>query len=101
ITTIYLLTSTVTIPIYGKLSDLFGRKTIFLVGIVILLLGSALSGAAQTMTQLVLFRGLQGLGAGGLQPVSAAVVADLFPPRERGRWTGITSSAYTLAIIIG
>src|SRR5258708_7426540 len=101
VTTIYLLTSTVTIPIYGKLSDLFGRKPIFLIGIVIFLVGSMLSGAAQSMTQLVIFRALQGIGAGGLQPIATAVVADLFPPRERGRWVGITSSSYALASIVG
>jgi EmrB/QacA subfamily drug resistance transporter len=101
VTTIYLLTSTVTIPIYGKLSDLLGRKPIFLVGIVIFLTGSALSGVAHSMTQLVIFRALQGIGAGGLQPIATAVVGDLFPPRERGRWVGITSSSYALAAIVG
>jgi EmrB/QacA subfamily drug resistance transporter len=101
VTTIYLLTSTVTIPIYGKLSDLLGRKPIFLVGIVVFLSGSALSGAAHSMTQLVIFRALQGIGAGGLQPIATAVVGDLFPPRERGRWVGITSSSYALASIVG
>src|SRR5579859_8104929 len=101
VTTIYLLTSTVTIPIYGKLSDLLGRKPIFLVGIVIFLIGSALSVAAQSMTQLVIFRAFQGIGAGALQPIATAVVGDLFPPRERGRWVGITSSSYALASIVG
>ncbi len=86
---------------YGKLSDLLGRKPIFLVGIVIFLTGSALSGAAHSMTQLVIFRALQGIGAGGLQPIATAVVGDLFPPRERGRWVGITSSSYALASIVG
>jgi EmrB/QacA subfamily drug resistance transporter len=101
ITTIFLLTSTVTIPIYGKLSDLFGRKAIFLAAITIFLIGSALCGAAQGMAQLVIFRALQGIGAGGLQPIASAVVADLFPPRQRGRWVGITSSSYALAAIVG
>jgi EmrB/QacA subfamily drug resistance transporter len=101
ITTIYLLTSTVTIPIYGKLSDLLGRKAIFLAAITIFLIGSALCGAAQSMTQLVIFRALQGIGAGGLQPIASAVVADLFPPRQRGRWVGVTSSSYALAAIVG
>src|SRR6266480_4315242 len=84
VTTIYLLTSTVTIPIYGKLSDLFGRKAIFLFALVVFLIGSMLSGTAQNMAQLVVFRGLQGIGAGGLQPIATAVVGDLFSPRERG-----------------
>jgi EmrB/QacA subfamily drug resistance transporter len=101
ITTIYLLTSTVTIPMYGKLSDLLGRKAIFLAAITIFLIGSALCGVAQSMTQLVIFRALQGIGAGGLQPIASAVVADLFPPRQRGRWVGITSSSYALAAIVG
>jgi EmrB/QacA subfamily drug resistance transporter len=101
ITTIFLLTSTVTIPIYGKLSDLFGRKVIFLAAITIFLIGSALCGAAQSMTHLVIFRALQGTGAGGLQPIASAVVADLFSPRQRGRWVGITSSSYALASIVG
>lgn len=101
VTTVYLLTSTVTIPIVGKLSDLLGRKRLFLVSLLIFLLGSGLAGAAQSMMQLVLFRALQGIGAGGLQPLGAAIVADLFPPRERGRWMGITSSAAVLATIVG
>ncbi len=101
VTTIYLLTSTVTIPLYGKLSDLLGRKSIFMVALVIFLLGSVLSGTAQSMVQLVIFRALQGIGAGGLQPIATAVVGDLFPPRERGKWVGITSSSYALASIVG
>ena len=101
ITAIYLLTMTVTIPIYGKLSDLFGRKPIFLGCLVVFLTGSALSGVAQSMTQLITFRALQGIGAGGLESIAIAVVGDLFPPRERGKWIGITSSSYALASIVG
>jgi EmrB/QacA subfamily drug resistance transporter len=101
VTTAYLLTSTVPIPIYGKLSDLYGRKRIILFGIAVFLVGSALSGAAQTMNQLIAFRALQGLGAGALQPIAVAVVGDLFPPRERGKWQGVTGSTYALAAIIG
>lgn len=101
VATIYMLTSTVTIPVYGKLSDLFGRKTIFLIALVVFLIGSCLSGAAQTMTQLIIFRAFQGLGAGGLESTALAIVADLFPPRERGRWVGLTSSSYALASIVG
>ena len=101
VTTIYLLTSTVSIPLYGKLSDLFGRKSIFMVALVIFLLGSVLSGMSQSMIQLVIFRALQGIGAGGLQPIATAVVGDLFSPRERGKWVGITSSSYALASIVG
>ena len=101
VTAIYLLTMTVTIPIYGKLSDVLGRKPILLAALVIFLTGSALSGTAQSMTELITFRAFQGIGAGGLESVAIAVVGDLFPPRERGRWIGITSSSYALASIAG
>lgn len=101
VTTGYLLASTVMVPIYGKLSDLFGRKPIFLIGVVIFLSGSALSGAAQSMTQLILFRGLQGLGAGALMPLAQTVVGDLFSPRERGKWQGLTGAIFGLASILG
>ncbi len=101
ISTAYLLTSTVPIPIYGKLSDLFGRKPIMLFGIVVFLAGSALSGAAQTMYQLIAFRAFQGLGAAALQPIAIAIIGDLFPPRERGKWQGVSGSTYALAAILG
>ena len=101
VTAIYLLTMTVTIPIYGKLSDLFGRKPIFLSCLIVFLIGSALSGLAQSMTQLITFRALQGIGAGGLESIAIAVVGDLFSPRERGKWIGITGSSYALASIVG
>ncbi len=101
VTTAYLLTSTVMVPIYGKLSDLFGRKSIFLVGVVLFLIGSALSGAAQTMTQLIAFRAFQGLGAAALLPIAIAVVGDLFTPRERGKWQGVTGGVFGLSSIIG
>src|SRR5260370_39981407 len=84
VVTAYLLTSTTVVPIVGKLSDQFGRKGFLLTGIALFLLGSALAGAAQTMTQLILFRGLQGLGAGCMQTLVFTLVADLFPPAERG-----------------
>lgn len=101
VTTIYLLTSTVTIPVYGKLSDQFGRKPIFLFSIIVFLTGSALSGASQTMEQLIFFRALQGVGAGGLQPIAACIIGDLFPSRERGKWQGLLGSMYALAAILG
>lgn len=101
VTTAYLLTSTVMVPIYGKLSDLLGRKPIFLVGLIIFLTGSALSGAAQSMNQLISFRALQGLGAAALLPIAIAVVGDLFTPRERARWQGITGAVFGLSSIIG
>ncbi len=101
VSTAYLLTSTVPIPIYGKLSDLFGRKPIMLFGIVVFLAGSALSGAAQTMNQLIAFRAFQGLGAAALQPIAITIIGDLFPPRERGKWQGVSGSIYALAAILG
>jgi len=101
VSTAYLLTSTVTVPIYGKLSDLFGRKPIFLFGVVVFLLGSALSGASQTMNQLIAFRAFQGIGAGALMPIAIAIVGDLFTPRERGKWQGLTGGVWGLSAIIG
>ena len=101
VSTAYLLTSTVTVPIYGKLSDLFGRKPIFLFGIVLFLVGSALSGTSQSMTQLIAFRAFQGLGTGALTPIAIAVVGDLFTPRERGKWQGVTGAVFGLSAIIG
>src|SRR5712692_9825791 len=101
VSTAYLLTSTVPIPIYGKLSDLFGRKPIMLVGIVVFLTGSALCGAAQSMDQLIAFRAFQGLGAAALEPMAITIIGDLFPPRERGKWQGVSGSIYGLAAIFG
>lgn len=101
VVTAYLLTSTTVVPIVGKLSDQFGRKGFLLTGIALFLLGSALAGTAQTMTQLILFRGLQGLGAGFMQTLAFTLVADLFPPAERGRWQGIFVSVLSLALIVG
>ena len=101
VSTAYLLTSTVMVPIYGKLSDIFGRKPLFLFGIVIFLAGSALSGASQSMNQLIAFRAFQGIGAGALIPIAIAVVGDLFTPRERGKWQGLTGAVFGLSAIIG
>jgi EmrB/QacA subfamily drug resistance transporter len=101
VSTAYLLSSTVMVPIYGKLSDLLGRKPIFLFGVVIFLLGSALSGAAQSMNQLIAFRAFQGLGAGALLPIAIAIVGDLFTPRERGKWQGLTGAVWGFSSIVG
>ncbi len=101
VTTAYLLTSTVMVPIYGKLSDMFGRKPIFIFGLVVFLVGSALSGASQSMNELIAFRAFQGLGAGALLPIAIAVVGDLFTPRERARWQGVTGATFGLSSIIG
>src|SRR5579883_1560818 len=99
--TAYLLTSTTMTPIVGKLSDLFGRKWFVVVGIVIFLAGSALSGASQTMNQLILFRGLQGIGAGMIMSLVFTLIGDLFMPAERARWQGLFSGVFALASVIG
>src|SRR4051812_1801427 len=101
VVTAYLVASTVTIPVYGKLSDLYGRRRMFVVAIVIFLVGSALCGTATSMNELIAFRALQGLGAGGLIPLSQAAVADLFPPRERGRYQGFIGAVWATASVAG
>jgi EmrB/QacA subfamily drug resistance transporter len=97
----FLVAATVTVPLYGKLSDLYGRRRMFVVSISIFLLGSALCGAAQSMGQLIAFRALQGVGAGGLLPLAQAAIADLFSPRERGRYQGYIGSMWATAAIAG
>jgi EmrB/QacA subfamily drug resistance transporter len=99
--TIYLLTSTISVPFWGKLSDLYGRKPIFMIGIVIFLIGSALSGLSQNMAMLILFRGIQGIGAGSLFPVALAVIGDLFTPQERGRYQGLFGAVFGIAFVVG
>src|SRR3954471_19676336 len=101
VVTAYLLATTVTVPLYGKLSDLYGRRRLFVVSISIFLVGSALCGTAQTMGELIAFRALQGIGAGGLIPLSQAAVADLFSPRERGKYQGYIGSAWATAAVAG
>ena len=97
----YLVTSTAAIPVYGKLSDFFGRKPALVVGIVLFLIGSILSGLSQTMWELILFRGVQGLGAGALFPISLAVIGDLFTPAERGKYQGLFGAVFGVAFLVG
>jgi len=99
--TIYLLTSTISVPFWGKLSDLYGRKAMLVAGIAIFLAGSALSGLSTSMWQLILFRGIQGVGAGSLFPIALAVIGDLFTPAERGKYQGIFGAVFALAALVG
>ena len=101
VVTSYLLTSTVTTPLYGKISDLFGRKAIFEFAIVLFLAGSALSGLSGSMVQLILFRGVQGLGAGGLFSLALSIVGDVIPPRDRGRYQGYFGGVFGIASVVG
>ncbi len=101
VVTSYLLTSTVTVPLYGKLSDMWGRRKLFIPAIVIFLAGSALSGLSQNMTQLIVFRGIQGIGAGGMLPLAMAIIGDIFSPRERGKYQGYVGAVFASASIIG
>ncbi len=97
----YLLTSTATVPLYGRLADMVGRKPVFVAGIAVFLLGSALSGAAQSMPQLILFRGIQGLGAGAVQPIIFTIVGDLFTLQERARVQGFFSAVWGTSSVAG
>jgi EmrB/QacA subfamily drug resistance transporter len=99
--TIYLLTMTVTMPVWGSLSDRFGRRAVLFVGVVIFLVGSALCGLSQDMVQLIVFRGIQGLGAGAIVPISLATIGDLYPPADRARLQAAFSSLFVLAFLIG
>lgn len=99
--TAYLLTSTIGLPIYGKLGDLLGRKGVFQFAIVVFVAGSALAGRAETMDQLIAFRAVQGVGAGGLMIGVQAIIADIVPARERGRFMGLIGAAFGLASVAG
>ncbi len=98
---VYLLTSTVAMPLYGKVSDLYGRKPIMLLAMAIFLVGSMASGLSRTMTQLIMFRALQGAGAGGMQPVAITIIGDIFEPVERARMQGIFGAVWGVAAMSG
>lgn len=99
--TSFLLTSTTTVPIVGRLTDIYGRKPFYMAGIVILLLGSALAGSSQSVEQLIAFRIVQGLGAGMIMGIAFAIVGDVFTPVERGKWAGLMSGVFASASVLG
>jgi EmrB/QacA subfamily drug resistance transporter len=101
VVTSYLLASTVSTPIYGKLGDMYGRKPVFLAAILIFLAGSMLAGLSQSMGELIGFRALQGAGAGGLMVSAQAIIADIVPPRQRGRYMGLIGSVFAVASVAG
>ncbi len=98
---IYMLTATASIPIFGKMADLYGRKRIYLVGMGLFILGSALCGMAASMMQLIIFRGIQGIGAGALMPLAMTIIGDLFPPEKRGKMQGIIGAVFGISSIAG
>lgn len=98
---IYLLTQAVTVPLYGRLADMWGRKTLFFVGVSLFLIGSVLCGFAHSMTWLILFRAFQGMGAGAIMPLTTTIVADIYSPRERASVQGWLSSVWGVAAILG
>ena len=98
---VYLLTQAVSVPIYGRLADLYGRKRVFFAGAAVFLLGSTLCGFAHGMLALIAFRALQGIGAGGMQPVAYTIVGDIYTPAERARVQGFLSSVFGFSAIVG
>ena len=101
VVTAYLLTSTASTPLYGKISDLYGRRQVFQFAIITFLIGSFASGAAHNMTQLIAFRALQGLGAGGLMSLTFVIIGDVVSPRERGKYQGYFGAVWGLATVAG
>src|SRR5436189_704680 len=101
VVTSYLLAATISTPLYGKLGDMIGRKPVFLAAILIFLAGSMLAGLSQSMGELIAFRAVQGVGAGGLMVSAQAIIADIVPPRERGRYMGLIGAVFAVASVAG
>ncbi|MEV1142488.1 MFS transporter [Micromonospora sp. NPDC049799] len=101
VVTAYLLASTASTPLYGKMADLYGRRPVFLFSIGTFLLGSLLAGLSQDMTQLIVTRGIQGLGAGGLLTLAFTIISDVVSPRERGRYQGLFGAVFGIASVAG
>jgi len=101
VTTAFLITSTIAAPLFGKLSDIFGRKRLFMLAIVIFVVGSALCGLAQSMYELAAFRAFQGIGAGGIMPLALAIMGDIIPPRQRARYQGYMMAVFASSSVLG
>jgi MFS family permease len=101
VVTIYMLTTTVTVPLAGKLSDLFGRRLLLLIGVVVFGLGSFMSGAAGSIEWLIFSRGLQGIGGGIITANAFTIVGDLFVARERGKWQGLIGAVFGISSLVG
>ena len=99
--TAYMVTSTIVLPIVGRLTDMYGRKPFFIAGIAVFVIGSLLCGLSQTMTQIIIFRGLQGIGGGILMANAFTVIGDLFPPAERGKYVGLVTAVFGVSAVIG
>lgn len=101
VVTAYLLTATAATPLWGKISDLYGRRPVFQTAIVIFLAGSALCGLSQNLPQLIAFRAIQGIGGGGLMAIALSIIGDVIPPRERGRYQGYFGAVFGVASVAG
>jgi multidrug resistance protein len=101
VVTAYMLASTITTPLSGKLGDLYGRKVVLQTALAVFLIGSILCGLSQNMTELILFRAMQGLGGGGLMVTTQAAIGDVVPPRDRGRYSGLMGGVFGISTVIG
>jgi multidrug resistance protein len=97
----YMIASVVATPIFGKLSDIYGRKRFFLLGLAVFLIGSILCGISTSMTQLIIYRAIQGIGAGALMPITFAIIFDIFPPEKRGKMNGLFGAVFGLSSVFG